>query len=382
MKKLIALLFVVVTTILLQVTPAYGFPEDRTCLEGQENAQLVNAADSVIIYRYGDGLKDNRVVRKLPVGEQVAITGDTTESMLKVSICDSICYVEKQYVAIDSVAYSTSLYTARNDIGLKIPLKWFFIALVIAAFINLWYSRVEYRSPFIALLLYLLMNALFLGGYFCHTLHTVVDNSWTGGWWNGYLLSFVNSCGLVLVMVANKRAYTSVAKSAAYECLSQDSYDFFSPGLLFWSLLITVLAGGAGSLISEKAAAIAASVVFFGILLYTLYTFGRHFLLGICLFAMALATFAVCCLILKTLVSWTFLIGVLGIIMFLAIGEGRDIKMEPSHRDYSKTPGYEPMERDIYIEGKGWRRGRVECEDVNVDGNYFRRGSDGDYHEV
>lgn len=381
MKKTIAPFFVVAAILLLLTIPAYGFAENRTSLEGQENAQLINAKDSVLIYRYGDGLKDNRVVLKLPVGEQVTIAGDTTESMLKISISDSICYVEKKYVAIDSAAYSTSLYTARNEIGLKIPLKWFFIALVIAALINLWYSKVEYKNPFIALFLYIMMNALFLGGYFCHTLHTVVDNSWTGGWWNGYLLSFVNSCGLAAVMIANKRAYTSVANSAAYECLSQDRYDFFSPGLLFWSLIITVLAGGVGRLISEKAEIIAASLVFFGILIYTLYTFGKHFLLGIFLFAMALSTFAICCLILKTLITWTFIIGCLAI-LFLVFGERDDLKIESSHRDYSKTPGYEPMERDIYIDGKGWRRGKVECEDVNVDGNYYRRGSDGNYHEV
>lgn len=385
MKELITQIVVVISILVLPASAAFAQTDDRTCLEGQENAQLVNARDSVQIYRYARDISRNQVVRKLPVGEQVAIVGDTTVNMLKISICDSICYVEKQYVAVDSVAFSTSQYTARNEFGLKIPLKWFFIALIVSAFANLLYYGVEYKNPFIALLLYLVMNAIFIGACLCHSFPTVVDNTWTGGWWNGYLMSFVNSFGLLLVMIANKRAYTSVAKSTAYECLSQRDYDLFSPSLLFWSILLSLIVGGLCSLINTTVGIIVGSLIFLGVFIYTLYCFGRYFLFGIFLFLLALATFAVCCLIFKILFTLTFVIGILALLV-LVFGERSDFSSGVS-RSYSSdssssSSGYVQEEKDIYIEGKGWRRGKVECMDVNVDGNYYRRGSDGEYHEI
>lgn len=373
MRYLLSLLLLSLIPLSIQSRPTHS---DSLLIEKIANARIVNVDDSVQLYVQKGVTEEYEKAEKIALGTKFVIPGDTTLDMLEICVFDTLRYVSREYVEFDSLAFKSGIYTARNNVGAVIPLKWLHIAMLIFGCIGIicCFSGAHYIK---LLVLYALMNGTAVAAYYCHNYNFLFNHIWTGGWLNGYFLSNVNGALMLIPIITTYLIYRKIARSAMNLSTHDDDNYTLHTALLFWAPVVFVLLMMVLGTFNVYLSLIAWAF-YIGLFILHMFAFKRHLIVGLLIFLFAPFSFFVCsCYVWYLIISKVLIWFILIPFALYLIKHSPELAMEYAKSDGNKKDTSDTSYPHEMIETEdGWVDAEFRGDGYYANGGHTRYNRD------
>lgn len=281
----------------------------------------------------------------------------------------------------------------KNDFGALVSLKWCFIITFLLAIycyiVTRDHSNANGKEHIKKPVVFILMNIMLILTYFSHNVKLLVDNDWTGGWINGYFMVFINSIIMAFVLYVEYTAFLDMSWGIAHKAMKQDNYHKFKPALLFWIPLLCFIPG---FLFLAFGLLPLLLVLVVGVLCYLIkqiWLFRPRFDLGIMVVILAMFSFVVSAMLLKTFIL-SLLVGIFALCVLMSIPKALGVTLSGAAKgsfeqseDNVPAVTEEQEEYDYEIKSGGKYGSDVKAKDVGFgimkdeDGGKWKKKADG-----
>lgn len=281
----------------------------------------------------------------------------------------------------------------KNDFGALVSLKWCFIIVAVLALYcflvtkdhNNAGGKEHIKKPIV----FILMNLMLILTYFSHNVKLLVDNDWTGGWINGYFIVFVNSIIMAFVLYVEYTAFLDMSWAIAHRVMKQENYRKFNPALLFWIPLLSFIPGFLFLAFGLLPLLLVLAIGILWYLIKQIWLFRPRFDLGVMVIVLAVFSFVVSAMLLKTFIV-SLLLGFFALCILMAIPKALGVTLSDTvksslgtYEDNNPTYSEEKEEYDYEIKGGGKYGSDVKAKDVGFgimkdeDGGKWKKKADG-----
>lgn len=186
------------------------------------------------------------VVGQVALDQTVVVLDSISQPWMHVDYQGQTGYINTKYL-VEEVAQEPVPVVRRYDRGVKnalgqfISLKYFFIILIILCFVNWSFTLVPEIPYKRRLWVWLLMNGWLLLMFCTHDIQLLVNNHWTGGWLNGYVVAVLNALVFAAIFVLEYNTYASVTHALKDALLDEESAKKFHPLNYLGLIVLTVI---------------------------------------------------------------------------------------------------------------------------------------------
>lgn len=322
------------------------------------------------------------IVGQVALDQTVVVLDSLSNPWLHVDYLGQTGYINKKYLA-EEVAQEPVPVVRKYDRGVKnalgqfISLKYFFIILIILCFVN-WSFTLVPEIPYTRRLwVWLLMNGWLVLMFCTHDIQLLVNNHWTGGWLNGYVVAVLNALIFAAIFVLEYNTYASVTHALREALLDEESAKKFHPLNYLGLIVLTVISLFLALVVGPW------TVLFFFWFLYKTVRMVRLFkpkyLYGLAVVFIAMCTVAACVILFYTFIKM-LVIGILAVWAAMAVpkvlAQGVSSAVDNALKPSEPEPVSEP-EPDTDLTGRSVKMddsegNRFNATSLNSDASHLK----------